>query len=265
MNDYNLQASTPYYHKPNCCWMLHKQINFLPVFWKIRTSLCIQSNFVVQTWYTEIFDKYLKAMHASLVKGHPLEALYCHQIRTQIEPWFLKVMLTTIHRKDKCVRVERWGLHWCTSCSGCWFKSQWHHETFMHAQKSLWVSWLGSIDKLLNTLQIETTAENVFNLISVISITGWYHSHNTDNTILSTTYARLDCKLNWLKWGEFNPKFPQQSQGSTSYVMWLFQDMLHSTTYHINKFLVNLLFFHYWQNVFAGQIWSMGHSLEILI
>jgi len=36
------------------------------------------------------------------------------------------------------------------------------------------------------------------------------------------------------------------------------------TSYHINKLFVNMLLFHYWQNVFAGRIWPTGRSLEIL-
>ena len=34
------------------------------------------------------------------------------------------------------------------------------------------------------------------------------------------------------------------------------------TFYRINKFLVKILCFHYWQNGFAGLIWPVGRSLE---
>jgi len=34
--------------------------------------------------------------------------------------------------------------------------------------------------------------------------------------------------------------------------------------YHMNKCVVNILFFRYWQSVSAGQIWPVGHSLETL-
>jgi len=36
----------------------------------------------------------------------------------------------------------------------------------------------------------------------------------------------------------------------------------HVRSCKINKFFVNVLFFHYWQNVFAGRIWPTGRSLE---
>jgi len=36
------------------------------------------------------------------------------------------------------------------------------------------------------------------------------------------------------------------------------------TFYQIIKLFVNILFFHYWQNVFGDRIWSSGRSSEIL-
>jgi len=43
-----------------------------------------------------------------------------------------------------------------------------------------------------------------------------------------------------------------------SYIMWWFQ--YYVTFYQINKFFVNTLTFHYWQNIFAAG-WKWLHGL----